>query len=363
MKRVITFGEIMGRVAPRGFLRFRQAMPGSLDFTFAGAEATVAASVAYLGGEAAFVTALPANAIGDACVANLKAMGVDTRHIQRTKRGRLGLYFLETGANQRPSNVIYDRDGSAISLTPPESYPWAEIFKGASWFHLSGITPAISALASQAAQAAAQAAKAQGVIVSCDLNFRRKLWSWDPAVEPQALAQRTLRQLLPFVDVVIGNEEDAGEVLGIHARDTDVQSGRLATDKYPDVARQIVAQFPQVRLVAVTLRESFSASHNNWGAMLYDAAADRAHYAPLREGHYQPYQITHIVDRVGGGDAFAAGLIFARLTPELATPPTAVAFAAAASCLAHSILGDYNFSSRAEVEALMGGSVSGRVVR
>ena len=301
MKRVITFGEIMGRVAPRGFLRFRQTMPGSLDFIFAGAEATVAASVAYLGGEAAFVTALPANAIGDACVANLRAMGVDTRYIQRTKRGRLGLYFLETGANQRPSNVIYDREGSAIALTPPESYPWKDIFTGASWFHVSGITPAISALASQAALAAVQAAKAQDVTVSCDLNFRRKLWGWEPQTDPQALAQRTMRQLLSFVDVVIGNEEDAGEVLGIHARDTDVQSGKLATDKYPDVARQIVAQFPQVKQVAITLRESISASHNNWGAMLFDATSDRAHFAPLRDGNYQPYQITHIVDRVGGG--------------------------------------------------------------
>lgn len=363
MKRVVTFGEIMGRVAPCGFLRFRQALPGSLDFTFAGAEATVAASVAYLGGEAAFVTALPANAIGDACVANLKAMGVDTRYIQHTKRGRLGLYFLETGANQRPSNVIYDREGSAVALTPPESYPWRDIFTGANWFHISGITPAISALASKAALAAVQAAHAQGVTVSCDLNFRRKLWSWEPQTDPQALAQRTMRQVLPFVDVVIGNEEDAGEVLGIHARDTDVQSGKLATDKYPAVARQIVAQFPQVKLVAITLRESISASHNNWGAMLFDATSDCAHYAPLRGGKYQPYQITHIVDRVGGGDAFAAGLIFARLTPELAAPQTAVAFAAASSCLAHSILGDYNFSSRAEVEALMGGSGSGRVVR
>ncbi|TAN35963.1 MAG: sugar kinase [Verrucomicrobia bacterium] len=363
MNKVVTFGEIMGRVAPRGFLRFRQALPGALDFTFAGAEATVAASVAYLGGEATFVTALPKHALGDACVANLKAMGVDTQYVQRTKRGRLGLYFLETGANQRPSNVIYDRESSAISLTPPESYPWAKIFAGAGWFHISGITPAISALASAAALAAVQAAHAQGVTVSCDLNFRRKLWSWEPATDPQALAQRTMRKILPFVDVVIGNEEDAGEVLGIHASDTDVQAGKLATDKYPDVARQIVAQFPQVKLVAITLRESISASHNNWGAMLFDAASDRAYFAPLRSGQYQPYQITHIVDRVGGGDAFAAGLIFARLTPGLCEPQTALSFAVASSCLAHSIVGDYNFSSRAEVEALMGGSASGRVVR
>lgn len=363
MNRVVTFGEIMGRVAPRGFLRFRQAMPGTLDFTFAGAEATVAASIAYLGGEATFVSALPSHAIGDACLANLRAMGVDTQYIVRSKQGRLGLYFLETGANQRPSNVIYDRDGSAISLTSSEKYPWAKIFAGASWFHVSGITPAISATAAAAALAAVQAARAAGATVSCDLNFRRKLWGWEPATDPQVLAQRTMRQMLPFVDVVIGNEEDAGEVLGIHASDTDVQSGKVANDKYPDVARQIIAQFPQVKQVAITLRESISASHNNWGAMLFDAAEDRAYFAPLSGGQYQPYKITHIVDRVGGGDAFAAGLIFARLAPELKAPQTAIGFAVAASCLAHSISGDYNFSSRAEVEALMKGSASGRVVR
>jgi len=351
----------MGRLAPRGFLRFRQAMPGSLDMTFAGAEASVAASIVHLGGEAAFVTALPDHAIGDACVANLKAMGVDTRHIVRTKRGRLGLYFLETGANQRPSTVIYDREGSSVSMT--EQYPWEEIFSGAEWFHVSGITAAISAVASEAALAAVQVARAQGVTVSCDLNFRRKLWSWDKSVSPSELAQRTMRKLLAHVDVVIGNEEDAGEVLGIHAQDTDVLSGRVAIDKYPEVARQIVAQFPHVSKVAITLRESISASHNNWGAMLYDAAEDRSYFAPTRDGEYRSYPITHIVDRVGGGDAFAAGLICALTTPDLKDLQTAVSFAVASSCLAHSISGDYNFSSRAEVEALMQGSGSGRVVR
>lgn len=351
----------MGRLAPRGFLRFRQAMPGSLDMTFAGAEASVAASIVHLGGEAAFVTALPDHAIGDACVANLRAMGVDTRHVVRTKRGRLGLYFLETGANQRPSTVIYDREGSSVSMT--EQYPWEEIFSGAGWFHVSGITAAISQIASEAALAAVQVARAKGVTVSCDLNFRRKLWNWDKSVSPSELAQRTMRKILAHVDVVIGNEEDAGEVLGIHARDTDVQSGRVAIDKYPEVARQVVAQFPHVRKVAITLRESISASHNNWGAMLYDAAEGRAYYAPVRDGEYRAYPITHIVDRVGGGDAFAAGLIFALTTPGLEAPQSAVSFAVASSCLAHSISGDYNFSSRAEVEALMGGSGSGRVVR
>jgi len=211
--------------------------------------------------------------------------------------------------------------------------------------------------------AAVQAAQAQGVTVSCDLNFRRKLWSWDASADPSELAQRTMRKILEYVDVVIGNEEDAGEVLGIHAQDTDVHSGKVATDKYPEVARQIVAQFPKVKKVAITLRESLSASHNNWGAMLYDTAEDKAYYAPVRDGQYTPYEIKNIVDRVGGGDSFAAGLIFALITPELKAPQTAVSFAVASSCLAHSITGDYNFTSRAEVEALMGGTGSGRVVR
>ena len=363
MSRVVTFGEIMGRLTPGGFLRFRQSLPGSLHCTFAGAEATVAASIAYFGGEAAFVTALPTHAIAETCVANLKAMGVDTRHVLRTTEGRLGLYFLETGANQRPSNVIYDREGAAIALTPADQYPWARIFADARWFHLSGITPALSATASQAALGAVTEARARGVTVSCDLNFRQKLWRWQPETSPRELARKTMQQILRHVDVVIGNEEDAGEVLGIHARDTDVQAGRLATDKYPEVAREIVRQFPNVTHVAITLRESVSASHNNWGAMLYDAREDRAFYAPGNAEQYQPYAITHIVDRVGAGDAFAAGLIFARITPELNAPQTAVSFAVAASCLAHSISGDFNFSSRAEVESLMSGAASGRVVR
>lgn len=363
MNRVVTFGEIMGRLAPPGVLRFRQALPGTLEVTFAGAEATVAASVTYLGGESAFVTALPQHAIADACVANLRAMGVDTRHILRTKHGRLGLYYLETGANQRPGQVVYDRAGSSVSLTPAAAYPWDEIFVGAAWFHVSGITPALSATASTAALTAAREARARGVTVSCDLNFRRKLWNWDTALAPRELAEKTMRQLLPHVDVVIGNEEDAAEVLGIHAAHTDVQAGKVSGDQYPAVAREIVKLFPQVTHVAITLRESISASHNHWGAMLFEATADRAHYAPWRDDRYQPYSITDIVDRVGAGDAFAAGLIFARLTPELREPSTAISFAVAASCLAHSIRGDFNFSSRAEIEALMKGSGSGRVVR
>lgn len=360
---IVTFGEIMGRFAPPGFFRFRQALPGSLDLTFGGAESNVAASLALFGASARFVTALPQHAIADACVGTLAGLGVDTSCIVRTKKGRLGLYFLETGANQRPSNVIYDRANSSVSLTPAADYPWEKILAGAKWLHTTGITPALSATSADAALAAVQAAKKAGLRVSCDLNFRKKLWNWEPGTEPGALAEKTMRSLLPFVDVVIANEEDAADVLGIHAADTDVHSGKVSAEKYPEVARRIAEQFPNVSLVAITLRESLSASHNNWGAMLFDVKSGKAHFAPVRDGSYEPWQIKNIVDRVGGGDSFGAGLIFALNTPELSEPATAIAFAVAASCLAHSISGDINFTTRAEAEALMKGSGAGRVVR
>lgn len=363
MKRIVTFGEVMGRLAPAGFLRFRQVLPGRLEFTYGGAESNVAMSLAYLGATAEFVTALPANMLGDACIETLRGFGVETRHIVRSEKGRLGLYWLETGANQRPSTVVYDRDPSAIGQTPASAYDWAATFEGAGWFHTTGITPAISRTAAEAALAAVREAKGRGLTVSCDLNFRKKLWTWEPGVKSRELAERTMRQMLPFVDLLIANEEDAADVLGIHAADTDVASGRLAIERYPDVARRIVQQFPNIGRVAITLRESVSASHNNWGGMLYEAAGDRVAFAPMRDGKYAPYEIRDIVDRVGGGDAFGAGLIYALNTPELAAADKAAAFAVAASCLAHSIQGDFNYSSRAEVEALMKGSGSGRVQR
>ncbi|MDX2082051.1 MAG: sugar kinase [Terrimicrobiaceae bacterium] len=360
---IVTFGEIMGRFAPAGFLRFRQALPGPLDLTFGGAEANVAASLAIFGAPARFVTALPKHAIADACVGTLTGLGVDTSRIVRTSKGRLGLYFLETGANQRPSNVIYDRANSSVSLTPAADYDWNAIFAGAKWLHTTGITPALSETAAGAVQAAVEAAKAAGLHVSCDLNFRKKLWNWEPGTEPGKLAEKTMRKILPFVDVVIANEEDAADVLGIHAAETDVHSGKVAADKYPDVARQIAAQFPNVSQVAITLRESYSASHNNWGAMLFDVATGQPHFAPIRDGEYRPWEIRNIVDRVGGGDSFGAGLIFALNTPELSAPATAISFAVAASCLAHSVVGDINYTTRTEAEALMKGSGAGRVVR
>lgn len=361
--RIVTFGEVMGRFAPDEFLRFAQVMPGKLNLTFGGAESNVAGSIALLGGNVAFISALPKNALGDACVAFLRSLGVDASGIVRSGKGRLGLYFLETGANQRPSNVIYDRENSTVAITPAEAYDWNKIFAGASWFHISGITPAISRTAAEATLAAVKAAQENNITVSCDLNFRKKLWKWDSSLPARELAEKTMRGILPYVDVVIANEEDASDVLGIHAADTDVNTGKIAIDKYPQVAGKIVSQFPNVTKVAITLRESMSASHNNWGAMLYDAKSEEAFFAPLKSGKYEPYEIKNIVDRVGGGDSFAAGLIFALTTPELSENSKAIAFAVAASCLAHSITGDINYSSRQEVESLMGGSGSGRVVR
>lgn len=357
---IVTFGEVMGRLTPDGFLRLSQALPGRVDVTFAGAEANVAASLATLGAEASFVSAVPDNVLGEACLASLRARGIGVDSVLRTDQGRLGLYFLETGANQRPSQVVYDRDGSAISLTPSEAYGWPAHFSNARWFHTTGITPAISERAAQATIDAARAAREAGCRVSCDLNFRAKLWRWGE-LPPRELASRTMRQLMPLVDVVIANEEDCETVLGIRAAETDVEAGELAVDRYPEVAQEVMRQFDNVELVAITLRESVSASHNNWGAMLQDR--DGPHFAPLADGQYAPYEIRNIVDRVGAGDSFAAGLIYALTTPELSDHATAVRFATAASCLAHSIVGDFNYSSRAEVERLMGGSGSGRVVR
>jgi len=362
MKPIVTFGEIMGRLAAPDHLRLRQAR--ELEVTYAGAEASVAASICNFGGCARYVTALPKHPLADAAMDTLRAIGIDTRFILRTGEGRLGLYFLETGANQRPSKVIYDRADSAIAITPVEHYDWDAIFADAQWLHLSGITPAISKNAAAATLAAARKAKSAGCRVSIDLNFRSKLWKWDPSKTERELAKETISGILPFVDVVIGNEEDCSDVLDIRAGDTDVHAGKLDTARYPDVARQVVEQFPNIGKVAITLRESFSATHNNWGAMLYDAQAEKSFFAPLdADGNYAPYQIKNIVDRVGAGDAFAGGLIFSLTTPELSAPQTALNFAVAASCLKHSIKGDVNFSTRDEVEALMKGSASGRVVR
>lgn len=362
MKSVVTFGEIMGRMTPPGVIKLRQGLPGVLNVSFAGAEANVAASLAFFGADTKFVTALPNNDLAEACIATLQATGIAS-HIVRADHGRLGLYFLETGANQRPSRVLYDREHSTISLIDRSAYDWPVIFRQSDWFHVTGITPAISSHAAEATTDAVRAAKLAGLTVSCDLNFRGKLWRWQEGVSPRDLAGTVMGEVLKHVDVLIANEEDCGDVLGIRAEQTDVGSGQLQVQRYPDVARAVVERFPNIRMVATTLRQSLSASHNNWGAMLYESQADEASFSPRHDGVYRPFEIRNIVDRVGGGDSFAAGLIFALRCPDYPTSQEALDFATAASCLAHSIEGDFNYSNRSEVDALAGGSASGRVVR
>lgn len=358
------FGEIMARLAPPAHQRWRQSLPGAVEVTWGGGEANVCASLAMFCQQARFLTALPKTPIAEALTGTLRGLGVDCEQILWRKEGRLGLYFVEKGANQRGSTVLYDRANSAVSLAGPEEYDFAAALADIKWLHVTGITPAISEAACRANLALVEQARKSGVKVSCDLNFRKKLWNWRPGTAPKALARECMSQVLRHVDLVIANEEDAADVLDIHAAGTDVTTGQINANAYTDVAKQIVAQFPAVSRVAVTLRESHSADHNDWGAMLYDATSAQSHFAPLSaSGNYQPYEIRDIVDRVGSGDSFAAGLLFALNDPQLQQPQQAIAFAVAASCLKHSIQGDFNYVTQDEVRALMAGNATGRVQR
>ena len=339
-KRVITFGEIMMRLNPEGYLRLVQA--DKYEVSFAGGEANVAVSLANYGLDAAFVSKVPANEIGDCVVRELRCNGVDTSLILRGGP-RLGVYFVEKGASQRSSKVIYDRAGSSLALAKADEYDWDKIFDGADWFHWTGITPALSDGCAEACLTACKAAKARGITVSCDLNYRKKLWSREKAGE-------VMGQLMPYVDVCIANEEDAKDVFGIAAKDTDIDSGKLNHEGYIDVARQICRRFG-CKKVAITLRGSLSANDNDWAGMLFDG--ENAFFS-------KTYRI-HIVDRVGGGDSFGGGLIYSLVSGY--DCQKAIDFAVAASCLKHSIEHDFNLVSVAEVEALAGGSGSGRVQR
>jgi 2-dehydro-3-deoxygluconokinase len=360
----LAFGEIMARLAPPGQLRWRQALPGAVNVTWGGGEANVCASLAMFGTQARYLTALPNTPIAQAVAATLRGLGVDTDHILWRSAGRLGLYFVENGANQRGSTVIYDRGNSAISLAAADEYNFDAALSGVKWLHVTGITPAISAAACGANLALVQQARRAGVTVSCDLNFRKKLWNWRPGTAPKLLARECMAQVLPHIDVVIANEEDAADVLDIHAAGTDVSTGRINAEAYEQVAARIVERFSNVSRVAITLRESLSADHNNWGAMLYEAATREAHFAPLdANGAYEPYEIRDIVDRVGAGDSFCAGLLFALSTADYSASSKAIAFATAASCLKHSIQGDFNYVTRDEVAALLSGNATGRVQR
>jgi 2-dehydro-3-deoxygluconokinase len=341
MATIVTFGEVMLRLKPPGFERFLQA--SQLEATFGGGEANVAVSLSMFGHTGRFVSALPAHPIGDWCVSSLRRYGVDTSAIKRAG-DRVGIYFLEGGASQRASNVVYDRANSSIAEIKPGDIDWPSALQGAEWFHITGITPALSDSAAAAAAEAMKAAKDAGCTVSIDLNFRKKLWT-------SAKANEVMSGLMQWVDVAIGNEEDAEKVFGIEAGSTDVTSGELDHDRYKDVAAQLMARFPSLKQVAITLRESISASQNGWSAMLVDA--NGASFS-------KRYDIT-IVDRVGGGDSFAAGLIHALVAGK--DRQGAIEFAVAASCLKHSINGDLNLVTVDEVERLAGGDGSGRVQR
>lgn len=340
MGKVITFGEIMLRLAPKGYDRFVQAK--SFGASYGGGEANVALSLANFGQESAFVSKIPNNEIGQSALNSLRQFGVNTAAIARGGE-RLGIYFLEKGASQRPSKVIYDRAGSAIANAAPEDFDWEDIFSDAIWFHFTGITPALSDTLAEICLQACKSAKQKGITVSCDLNYRKNLWKREKA-------NQVMTGLMEYVDVCIANEEDAFDVFGIRADNTDVTSGKIDHDGYKKVAKEIAETYACNR-VAITLRESISANDNNWAAMLYC------------EGEYffsKKYSI-HIVDRVGGGDSFGAGLIYSLLKKK--DPQTSIDFAVAASCLKHSIEGDMNMVSVEEVEKLAGGDGSGRVQR
>ena len=339
-KKVITFGEIMLRLAPEGYYRFVQA--DTFGATYGGGEANVAVSLANYGFDAKFVTKLPAHEIGQAAVNSLRKYGVDTSYITRGG-DRVGIYFLEKGASQRPSKVIYDRAGSSIATATKEDFNWKEIFDGAEWFHFTGITPALNDEVAAICLEACKAAKENGVTISCDLNYRNKLWSKEKAGE-------VMGELCKYVDVCIANEEDAADVFGIHAANTDVTTGTVNHDGYKDVAKQLADRFGFSK-VAITLRESISANDNNWSAMLYDG----------NDYFFSKKYKMHIVDRVGGGDSFGGGLIAASLNGF--DSQATIEFAVAASCLKHSIEGDMNLVSMDEVLKLAGGDGSGRVQR
>ena len=340
MKKVVCFGEIMLRLAPPGYLRFEQVQ--AFEAVYGGGEANVAVSLANYGLDAKFVTKVPDNPIGQAAVNEMRRYGVDTTYM--LKGGpRLGIYFLEKGASQRPSKVVYDRANSSIGNAKSADFNWDEIFAGADWFHFTGITPALGDNVAEAVLESCKKAKEHGLTVSCDLNFRKNLWTSEKA-------GKVMAQFMPYVDIAIANEEDAEKVFGISAHGTDIEGGKLSHEGYKDVAKQLKERFG-FKAVAITLRGSISASDNNWAAMLYK---DDEYY-------FSRNYAVHIVDRVGGGDSFGGGLIYAMKSGF--SNQDVLEFAVAASCLKHSIEGDHNHVSVGEVKALMAGDGSGRVQR
>ncbi len=341
--KVVTLGEVMLRLASQRYEKLMQSQ--ILEASFGGGEANVAVSLAQFGVDVSFVSILPQNEIGQACLMELRKFGVDVSQIKFSK-GRMGIYFLEGGANQKSSSVIYDRDGSALSIAEPDSFQWNDIFEHADWFHITGITPAISQNAADFSIQAVKTAKSKGLTISCDLNYRSRLWNYGKE------AREIMGELVKYTDICIANEEDIQKALGIKGKDISVESGHIDKEKYFSLACELMDLYRNVRMIAITLRESISADHNKWSACLYNGKDF---------WHSTEYDICDIVDRVGGGDSFSAGLIYGLNTYD--DPKMALEFAVAASCLKHSIKGDFNRVRIADVEAIVEGNVSGRIKR
>lgn len=362
MTRIVALGEIMARLAAPGMRRISQSLPGTLDVTFAGAEANAAASLGMLGVDVQFVTALPGDSpLTGPCLSSLRSADVGTEHVRLTGDGRFGLFFVESGANQRPTRVDYDRDHSAISIAQPNDFAWSQIFAGADWFLVTGITPALSESAARLTLAALHAARQAGCRVAFDFNYRSKLWRWDSTLSPRELAVRTIRDLLPFVDLLFGGADDA-EFLGLAVESTGVASGSASVDRQLAACHVLAEAIPNLQLIAGSVRVQHSASHNDWGGVLFDVGTRQHWTAPGEGGRWKPYEIRTIVDRVGSGDAFDAGVLFGLCQSEY-SPQDTIDFATAAGCLAHSVTGDWNYASRAEVETLMRGDGRGRILR
>jgi 2-dehydro-3-deoxygluconokinase len=343
-EKIVTFGEIMLRLATPEHQRFSQA--SCFCASFGGGEANVAVSLANFGLQADFVTRLPDNDIGRSVIMDLKKHSVGTDYIIHGG-DRLGIYFLETGSVSRPSKVVYDRSHSSVSEIKPGMIDWEKVFNGATWFHWTGITPAISQGAAEACLEALKIAKKEGLTISCDLNFRKNLWKWGSA------AADVMPEMVNYCDIILGNEEDAEKVFGIKPDKADISSGKVESAAFESVCRQLKKKFPGAKKIIITLRGSISADHNTWSGILFNG--EHFFNAPV-------YQITHIVDRVGGGDSFMGGLIYGLLTYR-DDDQKALNFAVAASCLKHTIHGDFNLVSITEVEQLMKGDSSGRVIR
>ena len=361
MSVIVTFGEIMARITTEGYYTFRQSLPGRVTLCFAGAEANVAASVSLLGGSSRYVTTLPDNDISEACLGNLRNLGIDESCVIRKDKGRLGIYFVQTGADQRPSKVIYDRDGSSFSMTEGSEYDWDRVFQGATVLHVSGITPAVSRTAAEAQLMCMRKAKERGLMVSFDCNFRSKLWNWEPGTPKEELAGRVIRGMMKYVDILFAARLDAETLLGL---DIDCPESCSRIDAQPYIAEAISRKYPSVKLLLTTMRESISATYNKWGAAMYDIEDGMQYVSPCLGGKYEPYEITSIVDRIGAGDSFAAGILFALTDRELSKDKQSIIdFATASSCLCHSIEQDVNYVSRADVIALMHSGGHGTVTR